>query len=68
MGCPMCDWKTALLMVAGLAFLFIAVPYNTFIALVLMITAWAWSMWPKKSCAYERGGMAGGKAADGKTD
>ena len=53
MGCPMCDWKTAILMVAGITILFLAIPYNLLIGFSLMGAAWLWSLWPKKSCAYE---------------
>ena len=55
MGCPMCSWRTAILMVAGIAILFMAIPYNLIIGLSLMGAAWVWSMWPKKSCAYTPG-------------
>ena len=52
MGCPMCEWKTALLMLAGFALLLAPLGVYSYLGLAFIITAWVWAMWPKKSCAY----------------
>jgi len=50
MGCPMCDWKTASLLIAGLIVMLFAPEPWMWLGLVFAIAAYAWALWPKKSC------------------
>jgi len=54
MGCPMCDWKTALLLVAGLIVLLLPIGGFSNAGFALIGVAYVWAFWPKKSCDIER--------------
>ena len=69
MGCPMCDWKTALLMVAGIALIFLSLGfYFSVLGVGLMIAAWVWAMWPNKTCRVEPGKSGTSGAGDSPTN
>ena len=65
MGCPMCNWKTAILMVAGLAIIILPLGIYSFLGIGLVIAAWVWAMWPKKTCRIETGKAAGASSCKG---
>ena len=48
MGCPVCNWKTLLLIVAGFIILFLPIGYFSYSGLGLILFAYVWAYWPKK--------------------
>ena len=49
MGCPMCDWKTASLLILGLAIILVGPGHWAFVGVGLAIAAYVWALWPKKA-------------------
>ena len=53
MGCPLCDWKTALLLIVGLMVLLLPLGVFSNAGFGLIIVAYVWTLWPKKSCRID---------------